>query len=294
MRNKLYIYLFVAFFWGCMSSSCSKEKLENESPSSIFVGEKNYVEASNSIFFYPNVQMRKPDPGTGEMPPPSKGFTFDGSRWYRNVDGTIVISAFASSQTSTWSQYGDNCDAKVHIMLLYKGEIYNGFQKDTVVYGYDRAYAALSCRWELPAQADLDGFSIAMEGYVWGCFKTYGENPAILNEISWSERQFFSAPQIIPVEGRLTTPYIAITEQKWMPNISWSRVQYATDYEVWRQQDNGEFVKIAVTSDCFLLDREVVTKPIKESWFRYKVLAKSKYSTSLFSNEVAIQGQVPN
>ncbi len=291
MRKEMFFYLksisfilFMIFF-----NSCSKEDLSSQVSKVEKDKTINKTVSTLTPPFYTVIHHISPNPGTGEYPAPSKGFNFTNTRWYRNCEGKIIAYAYAQAFTSASDIFGDNCHAQVQVMLIKDNQVFNNYREEVIEYGVYNANATVTKTWIFEPSTNLNGVSIVAEGWVWGCFKPY---PTTLYEISWSETHSVLLPSTIPTEGSLTTPNIILSVQNCNPKINWQSIVNATQYEVWRKIDNGSYELIATLSSCNFIDNEVITKPIKQSWFYYKVIAKNICS-SAYSNVVSIQGQMP-
>jgi alpha-L-fucosidase len=291
--NFVYLKCLCSILGIILINSCGKEEITNQ------VQEKgtykSLKKAPSNSYLYNESNMIHPDPGNGQYPAPAKNFNFDNTRWYRNSEGKIVVYAYAQASTRVWPQNGDNCDAKVQVMLMHDNQIYNNYREETIVYGEWGAEATISKTWIFEPTTDLSGITIVAQGNVWGCFKPYLiNNKTTIHDIYWTETIRIPLPNIIPIEGTLKKPNIIISEQNGTPNINWQAIEGANQYQIWRKRDNGSYELIKTSSSCYFVDNEVATKPIKESWFYYKVVAKNDYCSSLNSNVVSIQGQIPS
>lgn len=228
-------------------------------------------------------------------PQPGKKFEFALTWSYENDQFVAKGAAYAK----TWDyNCSDNCYAKVQILLIKDGVIYDRKATEIVTgWGdvtdpedsspYD-AESRVSAEWSFPTTIDLSNVYIVGQGNVWGCFTSKGCSDNGLHEINWTEdkRQIFNAT--IPEQDPPSKPsnlQIASNEAY----LTWNASERAEKYQVYRKMDYGSYTLLAATASTSYSDNTVSTTPQKNTFY-YKVRAENSSGYSSFSQVVSIKG----
>lgn len=94
--------------------------------------------------------------------------------------------------------------------------------------------------------------------------------------LSFRFMENYSGDAVLPVLGKGTTPKTTIDNNKI--NLRWNATPYATEYEVYADENNNDFVKLATVSDTeYTFEKAEIGKTYN---FRIKPVARDDYAVS--------------